>query len=380
MLYINGGLNYSANNNIVRSYISNSEQNNTNNYSGLPNSKEIFKSHIDLDGNSILHTGCVYFQDGTSICTGNLTGAQGAQGPQGFDGAQGATGAQGPYGITGQGTTGAQGATGFQGPTGVQGFQGNQGLQGVTGFQGPTGVQGFQGNQGPQGLQGVTGTQGPQGLTTSYWNANGNDIYANPPGGLTGFVGIGKISPSYNLDVSGTIRSNYIINQFYYLYDITTDTSGSIIYQAGTVLNYDNDKNSSSHNFAVNDAGGVQIIPLTLTSTINYMYVPLTVTGIVTATSFNATSDYRIKKDIEPLELSEYNIDNLKPVKYKYKENNKISIGLIAHELQEEYPFLVNGEKDGKNIQSVNYEGIIPILIKEIQSLKKRVTELEEKI
>jgi hypothetical protein len=77
-----GGLNYSANNNITRSRISNSEQLNVNNYSGQQNSKEVFACHVDMSGNSILHTGCIYFQDGTSICTGS--GAQGDAGPPGI--------------------------------------------------------------------------------------------------------------------------------------------------------------------------------------------------------------------------------------------------------------------------------------------------------
>jgi hypothetical protein len=46
-----GGLNNSANNIVTRSYISNSEQMNINNYSGQQNSKETFASHIDLSGN-----------------------------------------------------------------------------------------------------------------------------------------------------------------------------------------------------------------------------------------------------------------------------------------------------------------------------------------
>ena len=54
-------------------------------------------------------------------------------------------------------------------------------------------------------------------------------------------------------------------------------------------------------------------------------------------------------------------------------------IGLIAHELQEHYPFLVHGEKDGNNNQTVNYIGIVGILINEIKLLKKRVSTLEEK-
>jgi hypothetical protein len=40
----------------------------------------------------------------------------------------------------------------------------------------------------------------------------------------------------------------------------------------------------------------------------------------------------------------------------------------------------VEGEKDGEQTQTVNYSGLIGVLIKEIQELKKRVKELENKI
>jgi len=93
--------------------------------------------------------------------------------------------------------------------------------------------------------------------------------------------------------------------------------------------------------------------------------------GTVTANAFNALSDYRIKDLIRPLELEEYSIDKLKPVIFNYKSTNKTNIGVIAHELQEYYPFLVDGIKNGENIQSVNYIGLIGILIKEIQELKR---------
>jgi hypothetical protein len=65
---------------------------------------------------------------------------------------------------------------------------------------------------------------------------------------------------------------------------------------------------------------------------------------------------------------------------YINKESKREDIGLIAHELQEIYPFLVNGEKDGHEYQSVNYIGLIGILIKEIQDLKKRIVILEQKL
>jgi hypothetical protein len=99
----------------------------------------------------------------------------------------------------------------------------------------------------------------------------------------------------------------------------------------------------------------------------------------VTAPIFNATSDYRIKTNITSLDNS-YTVDDLVPVAYKNEYTQKQDIGLIAHEVQEIYPFLVNGEKDGQTLQSVNYTGLFGILIKEIQDLKKSVKVLENMI
>jgi hypothetical protein len=67
-------------------------------------------------------------------------------------------------------------------------------------------------------------------------------------------------------------------------------------------------------------------------------------------------------------------------VTYTNKLTKKENIGVIAHELQEIYPILVDGEKDGDEYQSVNYIGLIGILIKEIKELKTRTKQLEEKI
>jgi hypothetical protein len=101
--------------------------------------------------------------------------------------------------------------------------------------------------------------------------------------------------------------------------------------------------------------------------------------GTVQAASFNTTSDYRIKENIKLLDTS-YTVDNLNPVTYFNKKTEKQDIGLIAHEVQEQYPCLVNGEKDGEDNQSINYAGLIPILIKEIQDLKKEIQMLKTNI
>jgi hypothetical protein len=103
-----------------------------------------------------------------------------------------------------------------------------------------------------------------------------------------------------------------------------------------------------------------------------------TFSNTVTAAAFNSTSDYRVKENIQNLNLNIYNVNPLRPVNYYNNKLNKLDIGFIAHEVQEYYPFLVNGVKDGEETQSLNYNGLIGILVKEIQELKQRVKQLED--
>jgi hypothetical protein len=105
----------------------------------------------------------------------------------------------------------------------------------------------------------------------------------------------------------------------------------------------------------------------------------LIVSGTVTSTSFNATSDYRIKANVDVLNNT-YVVDYLKPVTYYNTHINKQDIGFIAHEVQEQFPFLVNGIKDDTEYQTLNYTGFIGILTKEIQELKKEIKEIKQEV
>jgi hypothetical protein len=104
----------------------------------------------------------------------------------------------------------------------------------------------------------------------------------------------------------------------------------------------------------------------------------LDVNGNVNATSYNASSDYRLKENIMSLNGT-FTVDDLNPVTYNLKSGGKQDIGFIAHEVQEFYPFLVTGKKDGSNNQSLNYNGFIGILTKEIKDLKVKVARQEAK-
>ena len=70
----------------------------------------------------------------------------------------------------------------------------------------------------------------------------------------------------------------------------------------------------------------------------------------------------------------------MNPVIYTNKQTNKQDIGLIAHELQEHFPELVNGVKDGPETQSVNYSGLIPVLIHEMKNMKKEISSLKKEL
>jgi hypothetical protein len=94
-------------------------------------------------------------------------------------------------------------------------------------------------------------------------------------------------------------------------------------------------------------------------------------------TTYSTSSDYRLKydyKDLQALDL----INNLKIYQYKWKVDNAIGYGVMAHELQEYVPYAVTGQKDGEEMQAVDYSKIVPVLIKAIQEQQKQIEELKQ--
>jgi hypothetical protein len=97
-------------------------------------------------------------------------------------------------------------------------------------------------------------------------------------------------------------------------------------------------------------------------------------------TSYNTTSDYRLKNIDGPLTNSGAYIDALKPVEGSWKADGKRFIGFLAHQVQEvSQTSVVVGEKDGKEMQQMDYSApeLIANLIAEVQSLRARVAQLE---
>jgi len=99
-----------------------------------------------------------------------------------------------------------------------------------------------------------------------------------------------------------------------------------------------------------------------------------------TATAFNTSSDYRLKENIQPLENGLERLNNLKPVKFDWKEDGTSSEGFMAHEAQEVFPDAVTGEKDGEEMQGMDYGRITPLLVKAIQEQQEQIEQLKTEI
>jgi len=99
----------------------------------------------------------------------------------------------------------------------------------------------------------------------------------------------------------------------------------------------------------------------------------INVTGIVTATDFNSLSDINYKKNVATVDSALSKVDQLRGVKFDWKESGLPSYGVIAQELQEVLPELVHGGDP----KTVNYNGIIGVLIEAIKELKAEVEEFK---
>ena len=99
-------------------------------------------------------------------------------------------------------------------------------------------------------------------------------------------------------------------------------------------------------------------------------------TGIINAYGFNNVSDYRLKYDLESFDGLSL-ISQIKTYKYKMEETHETQYGVLAHEIQEVLPHLVVGVKDGDRMQSVDYQKIVPMLIKSVQEQQLQINELK---
>jgi hypothetical protein len=72
----------------------------------------------------------------------------------------------------------------------------------------------------------------------------------------------------------------------------------------------------------------------------------ITFNDAATTTSYNTSSDYRLKENVQAMTGALAKVQQLRPCTYKWKANGADGEGFIAHELAEVCPHAVFGEKD----------------------------------
>ena len=96
------------------------------------------------------------------------------------------------------------------------------------------------------------------------------------------------------------------------------------------------------------------------------------------STSYNTSSDRRLKSNIQDAESASAKIDAMQVRQFDWTKDGKHQdYGMIAQELQSIEPLAVSGDADSDEMMSVDYSKLVPMLIKEIQELRGRVASLE---
>jgi hypothetical protein len=97
-----------------------------------------------------------------------------------------------------------------------------------------------------------------------------------------------------------------------------------------------------------------------------------------TTTSYNVTSDQRLKENIQDAAPASALIDAIQVRQYNWKSDGSHQrYGFIAQELVTVAPEAVHQPADPEEMMAVDYSKLVPMLVKEIQSLRARVAALE---
>lgn len=100
--------------------------------------------------------------------------------------------------------------------------------------------------------------------------------------------------------------------------------------------------------------------------------------GVMYANTFTSTSDERKKENIETIEDASTILNELRGVRFNWKETGKPSVGVIAQEVEKVLPEAVESDADG--MKSVSYDMLIGVLIETVKEQQKRIDALEAKL
>jgi hypothetical protein len=219
------------------------------------------------------------------------------------------------------------------------------------------------------------GSAGSSYVPTFSFTGNTTTGMYNPASGAVGFctntsermrisssgnVGIGITSPAAKLHVNGQARASSLITS-----NGNQITSAGYQGTAGLLIKH------AASSTSTNDQ-----------KMIEFRHASYGLVGSIlsdgSGTSYNTTSDERLKENIQDANDAGSKIDDIQIRQFDWKDSGEHQdYGVIAQELQAVAPEAVSEGYTEDDMMSVDYSKLVPTLIKEIQSLRTRVAQLE---
>jgi len=103
----------------------------------------------------------------------------------------------------------------------------------------------------------------------------------------------------------------------------------------------------------------------------------LQVAGTITCVDINSTSDINLKENIHSIDDPLGKVMQINGVGFRWKDTKEDAIGVIAQDIEEVIPELV---KNNDHIKTVNYNGLIGVLIEAIKEQQRQILELKAQI
>jgi len=103
----------------------------------------------------------------------------------------------------------------------------------------------------------------------------------------------------------------------------------------------------------------------------------LSVSGTITCTDINSTSDIKLKENIHSIDNPLDKVMQINGVGFRWKDTKEDAIGVIAQDIEEVLPELV---KENEHHKSVNYNGLIGVLIEAVKEQQRQILELKAQL
>jgi len=141
-------------------------------------------------------------------------------------------------------------------------------------------------------------------------------------------------------------------------------------------------KNTGQHRLKMSGTSAFQIVQF---SNDNGQIGTIVLSG--TSTSFNTSSDYRLKENVVTEWDATTRLKQLKPSRFNFKTDKDTTLdGFLAHEVSSIVPEAISGEKDAVDkdgnpeYQGIDQSKLVPLLTKALQEAVAKIETLEAKV